>query len=182
MQAVPEQSVVELPADLRQPPAPRLRPRATPIRRSRRRRRAATPGRRAAACRAAISISCASSISISTASTTAILNPLVADRAGRPERRTVGRDGVRRERAAARRLDRQRAAAEGVGRGALRGRRGLGRRDPQARRQQGLRAGVHAEPHRRGARAASATGRSTRPPSRPDCRSASMPSAMAAGR
>ena len=47
----------------------------------------------------------------------------VADRAGRAERRTVGRDGVCRQRGAARSLDRARSAAEVVGGGALRGRR-----------------------------------------------------------
>ena len=52
----------------------------------------------------------------------------------------------------------------------------------QARRQQELRPGAAAEPHRRGRWAAGATGRSTRRRSRPDCRSASMPSAIAAGR
>ena len=49
-------------------------------------------------------------------------------------------------------LDRPRAAAEVLGGGALRGRRGVRRRDPPPRRQQGFRAGVHAEPHRRGRR------------------------------
>ena len=76
----------------------------------------------------------------------------VADRAGRPERRAFDRAGVRRQRRAARALERPGSAAEVVRRGALRGRRCLGRRSPQARRQQAVRAGVPAQPHRRGGR------------------------------
>ena len=46
----------------------------------------------------------------------------------------------------------QGAAAQALDRRALRGRRCLGRRSPQARRQQGVHAGVHAEQDRGGAR------------------------------
>ena len=76
----------------------------------------------------------------------------------------------------------ERSAAEGLRRGALRGRRRLGRRGPQARRQQELRAGVPAEPHRRGGRPqallADLRGRGRGRA----CRSASTRSAMRAGR
>ena len=182
MQAVPQQSMVELSADLRQPPRhgqakgydyPKIDAAGGAPRRL-------AAGRRPAG--RAISISAAQQHLDFYGIDHGILNPLVADRAGRPERRAVDRARLRRERSAACLLDRHGSAAEVLRRGALRGRRRLRRRSPQARRQQGLRAGVPAEPHRRGGAAASATGRSTRPRSKPGCRSASTPSATAAGR
>ncbi len=60
--------------------------------------------------------------------------------------------------------------------------RSLGARNPPPRRRHEFRPGADAEPHRRGPWAASATGRSSKPPSKPACRSASTRSATAAGR
>ena len=107
----------------------------------------------------------------------------VADRAGRPERRTLGRAWrLRRERIPARRMDRRRAAAEGLGRGALRGWRGV-RAPRSAPRGRPRFAQVFLLSRMsEAARATSDTGRSTRPRSRPGCRSVSTCSVTAAGR
>ena len=73
----------------------------------------------------------------------------LADRAGRPERRAQRRHGVRRQRIAARELEPARAAAQGLGRRPLRGRRSLASRDPAARRRSALRPCAVSEPHQR---------------------------------
>ena len=102
-----------------------------------------------------------SSISISTASSAAIMNPLSPTGQGDQNVELSRRHGVRRQRVPARRLEPARSAAEGLGRRALRGRRGVRGGDSQARgRPAASPSAVHAEPHRRGGSAASATGRS----------------------
>ncbi len=75
-----------------------------------------------------------------------------------------------------------RAAPEGLDRGAVRGRRRRGGRDRALGRRSALRPGADGHPHRQSARPEAGTGRSTRPPRRPTCRSACTPSASAATR
>ena len=147
--AVSEQSMVELHPDLRQPLAPRL---FQGLRLSEDDAAGGAPRRLAAGRRIAGERSRfrAPAASRFLRHQRRDHESAVADRAGRHERRAVGRDGDGRERGAARELDEARSAAEVVGGGALRGWRRVGGRGPQARRQQGLRPGVHAEPHRRG--------------------------------
>ena len=150
-------------ADLRGALAPRLRQGLPVSRRARRKRRGATHGRRAAGCRAATSISCARSTSITTASTYRRDEPALAVRPGRAEPGIQRRHGGRHQRVADRRHGEPRAAAEGLDRRALRGRRGRARRDPPLRRQSATtcRCSCSAAPPRRSG--AGATGRSTRP-------------------
>ena len=75
-----------------------------------------------------------------------------------------------------------RAAAEGLRRRAVRERGSVGAEIKRRAGNKRLRAGVHAQPHRRKRMGGAATGRSTRRRSRPGCRSASTCSAMRAGR
>ena len=82
----------------------------------------------------------------------AIMNPLSPTGQGDHECRAFGRDGNGCERGTGRELDGTRAALQGLGGCALRGRRCVGQGGSKARRRQELRAGVPAEPHRRGCR------------------------------
>ena len=94
----------------------------------------------------------ASSISISTASSAAIMNPLSPTGQGDQNvELSIALASAANEAQLAHWTAKD-ARLQGVGGGALRGRRGFGRRSPQARRQPRVRAGVHAEPHRRGRR------------------------------
>ena len=75
----------------------------------------------------------------------------VAVGAGRPERRAQRRHGVRHQRIAARTLEPARAAAQGLDRHPLRGRRRLGRGDQAARGRPAFRPCAVPEPHQRAA-------------------------------
>ncbi len=134
LQALSEQSLVGLSADLRRSASATASSRASPIPRASRSPRGATPGRRTAVCRRATSTSCASSTSTSTASNRRD-EPALAVGAGRPERRvsappwrlpptsTSSTAGTRRE-----------PRLQGLGGGAVRGRRGVGEGNQAARR------------------------------------------------
>ena len=111
-----------------------------------------------------------------------VMNPLSPSGQGEQNPEFSAAHGVGDQRMADRSLDAPRAAPEGLDRRALRGRRGRARRDPPLRRRQATscRCCCSAAPPRRSG--GGATGRSTRPRSRPACPSASTCSATAAGR
>ncbi len=82
-------------------------------------------------------------------------HPQSADqRTGRAGRRSVRCPDARHQRVAGRRVDLPRCAAEGLRRGAVRGRPDLGQDDRGARRRREFRPGAAADPHRRAARPA----------------------------